>query len=128
MLEEQPPGELKPHRFMSEMELYTRWLLACGSKELERVWQLRPLTQTWGGERCGRRRHARREDKDGSCTRRAAAAKQSCTSGTRGGQQLPSQAVDGEGGERQVSLRTGGVLKGTAVSGRVHSGVYESGP
>ena len=79
MLEEQPPGELKPHRFMSEMELYTRWLLACGSKELERVWQLRLLTQTWGGERCGRRRHARREDKCGSCTRRAAAAKQSCT-------------------------------------------------
>jgi hypothetical protein len=62
LLEEQPPGELKPHRFMSEMELYTRWLLACGSKELERVWQLRLLTQTWGGERCGRRRHARRED------------------------------------------------------------------
>ena len=43
MLEEQPPGELKPHRFMSEMELYTRWLLG-----------LR--------ERCGRRQHARRED------------------------------------------------------------------
>ena len=33
LLEEQPPGELKPHRFMSEMEFYTRWLLACGSKE-----------------------------------------------------------------------------------------------
>ena len=79
LLEEQPPGELKPHRFMSEMELYTRWLLACGSKELERVWQLRLLPQTWGGERCGRRQHARRGDKDGSCTRRAAAAKQSCT-------------------------------------------------
>jgi hypothetical protein len=113
LLEEQPPGELKPHRFMSEMELYTRWLLACGSKELERVWQLRLLTQTWGGERCGRRQHARRGDKDGSCTRRAATAK-------------PSRGR--RGGERQVSLRTGGVLKGTAVSGRVHSGVYESGP
>ena len=35
--------------------------------------------RAWCGERCGRRRHARREDKCESCTRRAAAAKQSCT-------------------------------------------------
>ena len=80
LLEEQPPRDCgcPPTDYERDGVLY---VVAFGLR-LKRTREsvaVTPTYATWGGERCGRRRHARREDKDGSCTRRAAAAKQSCT-------------------------------------------------
>jgi hypothetical protein len=122
-----PPGSLNPRIYERHCVLYA---VAFGLR-LKRIREseaVRPLTQTWGGERCGRRRHAGRATqvkKCESCTRRAAAAKQSCT--RRAATAKPGRGRRGRRTAGEPAHRRGahGHRRPVVAS---DSGVYESGP